>query len=372
MAAHRYWRVYINALVSASDTGIAAVYLSTSSVVQAASGGTASADSVYDVSYAASKAFDADPQTIWATGSGTFPHWIKYDFGSGNDKDIVAFGITARNDSFATTQSPKDFKLQYSDDDSSWTDAGITVTSETTWVAAQTRFYPTASKQEWRLNCTAVESGAVSIARLDMRSSVGGASVIGNGFADSSSHYVDSPTYAADNAFDGNAATFWGAATSPPQWIRYRFPAATNVLQYVIQAPPSGNNTQTPKTWTVDYWDGSTWVTADTQTSVANWSAGETRTYTIAAATSARVSQAVVEVLRTNTAVKARVSQAVVEALRINLGVNLQVSQASLEVLRTIAAPQLQVSQAALEILRVNGASTPLSTDVPLHIIVAT
>lgn len=84
----------------------------------------------------------------------------------------------------------------------------------------------------------------------------------------------------------------------------------------------------------------------------------------------ARVSQAVIEVLRTNTAVKARVSQAVVEALRVNLGANLQISQAALEVLRTITSPQLQISQAALEVLRVNGSSTPIGTDVPLLLII--
>lgn len=84
----------------------------------------------------------------------------------------------------------------------------------------------------------------------------------------------------------------------------------------------------------------------------------------------ARVSQAVVEVLRTNTAVKAQVSHAVVEALRLNLGPNLQISQAGLEVLRTITAPQLQISQAALEVLRVNGSSTPIGSAVPLLLII--
>lgn len=68
----------------------------------------------------------------------------------------------------------------------------------------------------------------------------------------------------------------------------------------------------------------------------------------------ARVSQAVVEVLRTNTAVKARVSQAVVETLRTNTAV------------------KARVSQAAIEVLRVNGASAPIGTDVPLQIIIAT
>lgn len=60
------------------------------------------------------------------------------------------------------------------------------------------------------------------------------------------------------------------------------------------------------------------------------------------AATNARVSQAVAEVLRTNTAVKAQVSQSVVEVLRTNTAVTARVSQAVVEVLRielTVTAP---------------------------------
>lgn len=49
-----------------------------------------------------------------------------------------------------------------------------------------------------------------------------------------------------------------------------------------------------------------------------------------------------------------------------------RVSQAVIETLRTNTAVKARVSQAALEVLRVNGASGPLTTDAPLHIIVAT
>lgn len=101
----------------------------------------------------------------------------------------------------------------------------------------------------------------------------------------------------------------------------------------------------------------------------------------------ARVSQAVLEAVRTNLAVKARlsqgvlevvrqpapgtvsVSQAVVEVLRNNTLVNLQVSQTVLEVLRT-GRVNLQVSQAALEVLRTNGVES--SGSRPLTLIIAT
>lgn len=70
--------------------------------------------------------------------------------------------------------------------------------------------------------------------------------------------------------------------------------------------------------------------------------------------TVARVSQAVVEVLRTNTAVKARVSQAVIETARIQTGI------------------KARVSQAVVEVLRENGTEVPLDGQTTFMFVIAT
>ena len=82
-------------------------------------GGTASADSVYS-GYPSALAFDNDEETFWASQNTAFPHWIKYDLGSGVTK-------TARKLRFKPRVIPggstvKDFKLQGSNNDSEWTD----------------------------------------------------------------------------------------------------------------------------------------------------------------------------------------------------------------------------------------------------------
>jgi len=52
------------------------------------SGGTASADSQYNSSYAPSYAADGSTTTMWSSTATALPHWWKYDFGSGNSKAI--------------------------------------------------------------------------------------------------------------------------------------------------------------------------------------------------------------------------------------------------------------------------------------------
>jgi len=70
--------------------------------------------------------------------------------------------------------------------------------------------------------------------------------------------------------------------------------------------------------------------------------------------TVARASQAVVEVLRTNTAVKAQPSQVVVEVLRTNTAV------------------KLRASQTVIELLRQNNAEAPLGSSAQPIIVIAT
>ena len=83
--------------------------------------GRASADSEY-ASYYAWRAMDDSNisyATCWASGQDIkFPHWLQYQFPSG--KIITSYSITSRNDSF--NLSPKAWKLQGSNNGTSWTD----------------------------------------------------------------------------------------------------------------------------------------------------------------------------------------------------------------------------------------------------------
>lgn len=135
MAAHRYWRLVCKRSQGGNLVGLGELQMRESlGGVNVAVGGTASASSSYPGGYTAAKAFDGlttdtGSGNAWATNggfSGGVPgmghHWLQYDFGSGNNKDIqeiVLFcpgtgGLDPSNMVVA-------FDLQWSDDGAVWT-----------------------------------------------------------------------------------------------------------------------------------------------------------------------------------------------------------------------------------------------------------
>jgi hypothetical protein len=88
--------------------------------------GIASADSEYSSGdYPAWKAMDKDNSsylTSWVSSENTnLPHWLRYKFPSG--KIITSYSITSRN--YSSTFAPTAWKLQGSNNGSSWTDLDI-------------------------------------------------------------------------------------------------------------------------------------------------------------------------------------------------------------------------------------------------------
>ena len=82
-------------------------------------GGIASSDSKYAFSpnYNAEKAIDGNTGTWWNTDSRLpYPHWWKYDLGISISKTVTRLRIIVNHGDI------KDFKLQGSNNDSSWTD----------------------------------------------------------------------------------------------------------------------------------------------------------------------------------------------------------------------------------------------------------
>jgi hypothetical protein len=175
MSAHRYWRLYATAGNGDPNMGISEIQLraslggadETGSGTPAASSGTAAA------------AFDNNNAVSLTTTSGAYPHWISYDFGAGNDKDIVEIAIICRSQ---IRFAPTDFQLQYSDDNSAWTTL-FAIKGEGRWTSGQTTFvifnadliYDNGvSGQFWRLRSTATDGGGnVGLCELMMYDSSG-------------------------------------------------------------------------------------------------------------------------------------------------------------------------------------------------------
>lgn len=131
MAAHRYWRIYITANNGDSYTGIGEVEFRDSSDADLTSPSMTVGQSSYFSSSVGANTVNNSFESVWVSGGSAMPQWVSYDFGSAVDPKSVAIACEA----YAIgTRAPKDFKIQFSDDGSSWADQA-SITGQTAWTA---------------------------------------------------------------------------------------------------------------------------------------------------------------------------------------------------------------------------------------------
>jgi len=86
-------------------------------------GGIATADSIFNDNWLPIQAFDNnDNANGWDSGMDTLPHWLKYDFGVGNEKRIEKYTIKANASGVNNQLAPRDWIFQGSNDDFNWVD----------------------------------------------------------------------------------------------------------------------------------------------------------------------------------------------------------------------------------------------------------
>lgn len=147
MAAHRYWRVYISVNQGGSNISLVEIEMrGTPGGLDLTGSGTAFASSQFNASNAPQYAFDNNTGTQWAS-LGNAPSWIAYDFGSGNDVEIVEVVGTARGGS-AFNQSPMMGTIDYSDDGSTWT-TSYGFVFQSNWTVSQTRILATPANSQY-------------------------------------------------------------------------------------------------------------------------------------------------------------------------------------------------------------------------------
>jgi len=287
MAAHRYWRVYIT-----ENTG-SANYLDLREVefretiggADATGSGTAYASS-YTSPYIPANAFDNSASTLWhiTNFSGiTYPQWLAYDFGAGNGKDILEFGLTANDRS----QTPASFQLQYSDDNSVWTTT-LTIGPTVEWTNGVLRVFnadnydtQNGDHTAWQIHFTA-NNGATEIALSQVGMFLAGSATSdcsgGSPFANSVSSLGGTANFPA-SAFDGVPSSQWlGNYQDYDNRLGYRFSSGKSIVTVGLTAPTGGTGvSQAPKNFTIEYWNGSSWQTYATLTNITGWSLGQTR-----------------------------------------------------------------------------------------------
>lgn len=82
-------------------------------------GGTPSADTELGPGFVVAYACDGNTGTEWISSQENFPHWWKYDLGSGITKTIAKITILKQGDAYGCTL--KDFEIQGSNNNSDWT-----------------------------------------------------------------------------------------------------------------------------------------------------------------------------------------------------------------------------------------------------------
>jgi archaellum component FlaF (FlaF/FlaG flagellin family) len=97
-----------------------------------------------------------------------------------------------------------------------------------------------------------------------------------------------SGVYSASNeawqAFDNTTATLWlSNMNTSSVWIGYEWGGATQVVSSYELKYANGSccEQRGPKNWTLQGWNGSTWVIVDTVTNQSGWYASPSRTYSV-------------------------------------------------------------------------------------------
>jgi hypothetical protein len=217
MAAHRYWRIQVDAIpgdvVSVSELQMRSVAGGADLTV---AGGPATASSVYDNDPATSgplRAVDNNNATFAALAGPT--GWFQYDFGT-TPRDIVEITWRSRSDGFGE-QSPTAGRVLFSDDGVTWTEywrfkwalfgTGTTRTATRPAEATTARY--------WAIYGTS-DLDVASASKITMSQTVGGADVCTGGAAFASSTYDNDTNYSPTRAFDTNNATLWASAENSP------------------------------------------------------------------------------------------------------------------------------------------------------------
>lgn len=93
--------------------------------------------------------------------------------------------------------------------------------------------------------------------------------------------------YEAAKGFDGNNATRWQTGLNiTTGWLEYQFSSSKTIRRYSIISNDTAADAS-PKTFTFEYHNGSTWVVVDTRSSETGWTTTQTRSYDISSAATA-------------------------------------------------------------------------------------
>lgn len=132
--------------------------------------GTCSSDTFYGAGYECDKAFDNLSITAWSSTTGSFPHWVKYDFGT--TETITKFTLGMNIDG---SNHSKTFEFAASNDDSTYSVLLDSIHADDNTVQTFT-FSNTTAYRYYRLTFSDNWSGGTASNIYEMEMMSGGAS----------------------------------------------------------------------------------------------------------------------------------------------------------------------------------------------------
>ena len=131
----RYWRILVTSTHGATGTEWYEVEFLAGGADQA-SGGTAAASSEWP-GLVASRAFDNNNTTQWASDFTGMPQWIRYDFVTPKLIDEISISVGVN-----LNRAPNVFTVQQSDDASTWIDVATFDTEIGDWTLSVPEYFP--------------------------------------------------------------------------------------------------------------------------------------------------------------------------------------------------------------------------------------
>lgn len=233
----------------------------------------ATSTTISGVGYEAYRAFDGDKDTGFRTTSSatlSSPEWLSVDLGSPNVCNGIS--IRGRTDAFAD-QTPRDYSLQGSNDNITWTEVFRQVGMPSSIGDLKTFYFNNiVGYRYYRLFVrSATSTTRINVNQLDLLYNIDPllnykfidavplmTADIQNGITISASGYVSSPTAEPPfQAFNGVLANVWtqavAATTASPVWLMIDFGAGVTkkIVKYRIGAR-GANFDQMPKDWSLE------------------------------------------------------------------------------------------------------------------------
>lgn len=215
---------------------------------------------------------------LWQSNVGR-DHWIGYDFGAGNEKNIVQFGVWPRS-AFAD-QKPKSAFLQFSDDGVNWkSKLSIPALNVGMLAKAPQTSRTHGAHRYWRLNMLrTIDNTAVAAGEVELRATYGGPDVT-TPATPVTAYSRQSATYDATMASDDNLDTLYSAykTTNAASWLAYDLGTPVEIVEVAVRSRSDGYTMTNPICFGVQYSDdGTDWTTAWTMNDPTPWDAATWR-----------------------------------------------------------------------------------------------